>query len=285
MEFSVLCTDDLIGRSPEEILEFKGTLPSQFAGRIDPEVAIEYSTFSICERWPVEEAAPWVKEPLVSDIPTLALGAEFDQVTPPEYGNLVTEYLSNSYIFEFPGIGHNIIVSSDCARSMAGAFLDDPSQVPDASCIDEMPGLVFDIPGDEVPLVLEPFKDVERGFSGLVPVGWQELAPANLMRGNSALDPTYFVLEATPGTVSEMLDILTSQLGLDPELQPIATDEVGNFTWDFYTFELQGDPIDLAIAQKGQNVYFVLMISNPEERDDMYGGLFLPAVEVMRALP
>jgi hypothetical protein len=145
--------------------------------------------------------------------------------------------------------------------------------------------LVFDIPGDEVPLVLEPFKDVERGFSGLVPVGWQELAPANLMRGNSALDPTYFVLEATPGTVSEMLDILTSQLGLDPELQPIATDEVGNFTWDFYTFELQGDPIDLAIAQKGQNVYFVLMISNPEERDDMYGGLFLPAVEVMRALP
>jgi pimeloyl-ACP methyl ester carboxylesterase len=138
MEFSVLCTDDLIGRSPEEILEFKGTLPSQFAGRIDPEVAIEYSTFSICERWPVEEAAPWVKEPLVSDIPTLALGAEFDQVTPPEYGNLVTEYLSNSYIFEFPGIGHNIIVSSDCARSMAGAFLDDPSQVPYASCIDEM---------------------------------------------------------------------------------------------------------------------------------------------------
>jgi pimeloyl-ACP methyl ester carboxylesterase len=284
MEFSVLCTDDLIGRSPDEILEFKATLPRQFVGRIDPQVALEYSTFSICERWPVEEADIWIKEPLVSHIPTLALGGEFDQVTPPEYGSLVTEHLSNSYIFELPGIGHNIIVASDCARSMAGAFLDDPSQAPDASCIDEMPGLVFDIPGDEIPLVLEPFKDVERGFSGLVPVGWQEIAPTNLMRGNSALDPTYFVLEATPGTASEMLAYLASQLELDPELQPIATNEVGSFSWDFYTFELQGNPADLVIAENGEKVYFVLMISDPGEHDDMYEGLFLPAVEAMRAL-
>ena len=99
MEFSVLSTDDLIGRTPEEILELQATLPRQFVGRVDPEVALEYSTFNICERWPVDEADPWVKEPLVSDIPTLALGAEFDQVTPPEYGNLVVEYLRNSYIF------------------------------------------------------------------------------------------------------------------------------------------------------------------------------------------
>jgi hypothetical protein len=148
-----------------------------------------------------------------------------------------------------------------------------------------MPGIVFDLPGDEIPLMLEPFTDVERGFSGLVPVGWQEIAPANLMRGNSALDPTYFVLEATPGTVSEILDILTSQLELDPELQPIATNEVGNFSWDFYTFELQGNPADLAIVEDGEKVYFVLMISDSAEHDDMYEALFLPAVEAIGALP
>jgi pimeloyl-ACP methyl ester carboxylesterase len=284
MEFSVLCTDDLIGRSPDEILEFQATLPRQFVGRIDPEVAMEYSTFSICERWPVEEAAPWVKEPLVSDIPTLALGAEFDQVTPPEYGNLVTEHLSNSYIFEFPGIGHNIIVSSDCARGMAGAFLDDPSKAPDSSCIDEMPGLVFDVPGDDIPLVLEPFTDVERGFSGLVPAGWQELAPANLMRGNSALDQTYFVLEAAPSTASEMLAYLASQLEFDPELEPITTDELGNFIWDFYTFERGDYPADLAMTEEGGVTYFVFMLSSTEEHDFMYDGLFLPAVEAMRAI-
>lgn len=167
---------------------------------------------------------------------------------------------------------------------MAGTFLDDPSRAPDPSCIDEMPGLVFDIPGDEIPLVLEPFTDIERGFSGLVPIGWQEIAPANLIRGNSALDPTYFVLEATPGTTSEMLDNLTSQLELDTELQPIATKEVGSFSWDFYTFELQGNPADLAIAEDGEKVYFVFMISDPGEHKGMFEGLFLPVVEAMRAI-
>jgi hypothetical protein len=81
-----------------------------------------------------------------------------------------------------------------------------------------------------------------------------------------------------------MLDILTSQLELDPELQPIATNEVGSFSWDFYTFELQGNPADLAIAENGEKVYFLLMISDPGEHEVMYEGLFLPAVEAMRVL-
>jgi hypothetical protein len=38
------------------------------------------------------------------------------------------------------------------------------------------------------------------------------------------------------------------------------------------------------IAENGGKVYFVLMISDPGEHDDMYEGLFLPAVEAMRGL-
>jgi hypothetical protein len=281
MEFSVLCTDDLIGQTPEDLLAAREQLPEVLNKTVDPEILIEYSIFGICENWPVEEAGVWVKEPVVSDLPTLILAGEFDPVTPPEYGQLVASHLNQGYFFEFPGIGHDITLSSACTLEMAGAFLDDPEQAPDASCIEEMPELAFDLPATSAELILEPFTDESRGFSGLVPVDWQELAPANLLRESSSLDPTYFVLEAKPGTAEELLADLTSQLGLEETLESIATTELGNFTWNFYTFERRGNLVDLALADDGEKAYFVFMMSAAEEREALYEQLFLPAVEAM----
>ncbi len=283
MTYSVLCTDDLIGRTPQDLLNIRAALPRQLEGRADPEVIVKYGIFGICENWPIEEADPSVKEPLVSDIPTLVLEGELDPVTPPEYGQLVAGYLSNSYFFEFPGVGHDVL-ANECAREIAGDFLDDPTQAPDAACIGEMSGVAFDLPGKAAEVVLEPFTDEVRGFSGLVPAGWEELAPANLVRGNTALDPTYFVLEATPGTAAELFANLAGQLGLDPELEPVASAEVGNFTWGFYTFERRGNPADLALAEDSEKAYFVFLVSAPDEHDVLYEQLFLPAVEAMAPL-
>jgi pimeloyl-ACP methyl ester carboxylesterase len=281
MEFSVLCADDLVGQTPEDLLAARAELPPELNQTVDPEILIEYSIFGICENWPVEESGAWVKEPVVSNIPTLLLAGEFDPVTPPEYGQLVASHLSQGYFFEFPGIGHDITVASPCTSEMAGAFLNDPSQAPDASCIEEMPDLEFDLPSTTTEIVLEPYTDDARGFSGLVPVGWQELAPANLLRGNTTLDPTYFVLEAKPGTAAELLGELTSQLAIEESLEPLATTDLGSFTWSFYTFERRGNPVDLALAEDGEKAYFVFMISAAEEREALYEKLFLPAVEAM----
>jgi len=284
MTFSVLCTDDLIGRTPEDLLNVRAALPRQLVGSGDPEFIIEYGIFGICDNWPVEQGDPSVKKPLVSDIPTLILEGEFDPVTPPEYGELVAGYLSNSYFFEFPGLGHDVL-ANECARSIAGDFFDDPTQVPDAACITEMPGVVFDVPGEAPELVLEPFTDEERGFSGVVPVGWEELAPANLARASSALDPTYFVLEASPGAAAELFAAVTGQLGLDPPPNPVSSAQVGNFTWDFYSFERPGgNPADLALAEDGDKAYFVYLVSTPDEHDTLYEQLFLPAVAAMAPL-
>jgi pimeloyl-ACP methyl ester carboxylesterase len=106
MMYSVLCTEDLIGRTPEDLLNVRAALPRQLAGTASSDIIVEYGGFGICGNWPVKEANPSVKEPLVRDIPTLILGGEFDPVTPPEYGQLVGEHLSHSYNFELPGVGH-----------------------------------------------------------------------------------------------------------------------------------------------------------------------------------
>jgi pimeloyl-ACP methyl ester carboxylesterase len=284
MTFSVMCTEDLIGYTPEDLLRVAAALPPQLAKAADPDVDIKYGVFGVCENWPVEEAGPWVKEPLASDIPTLVLEGEFDPVTPPEYGQLLADNLTNSYYFEFPGIGHDVIVASECARIIAGAFLDDPTQDPRAACFDEMPGVVFDLPAEHAELVLEPFTDDQRGFTGLLPAGWQELAPANLLRGNSAFDLTYFVLEASTKTAPELLAILAGQLDFDPEDTYISTGEMGNFTWDFHAFERRGLPADLAMTEGGGKSYFVFMVSAATERDVLHEQLFLPAVKAMAPL-
>ena len=112
-------------------------------------------------------------------------------------------------------------------------------------------------------------------------MGWQELAPANLVRGSSSLDPTYFVLEAKPGTSDELLADLTGQLGIEGMMEQQATEDLGSFTWAFYTFTRGGNQVDLALAEDGKKAYFVFLVSAVDERDALYEQLFLPAVEAM----
>jgi hypothetical protein len=77
---------------------------------------------------------------------------------------------------------------------------------------------------------------------------------------------------------------LAAQLNLSPDLQPLRNAKVGQFTWDFYSFERGGKHADLAMAEDGDKAYFVFLISPPEEHELLFEGLFLPAVEAMQTL-
>jgi len=284
MMLSVMCNADLVGRTPEDLLNLTAEQPPQLVSAVDPEVTIEYGMFGICENWPVPTADLSAKEPLESDIPTLVLEGEFDPVTPPEYGRLVAGYLSNGFYFEVPGTGHDVL-DNECARQIAGAFVSDPTRAPEAACLAQMPGLSFDIPGETPELVTKPFTDQARGFSGIVPEGWQELAPANLARGQTALDPTYFVLEASGTSADLLFADLTGQIGVDPAPEPVGSAAIGSFTWNFYSIERPGgNVIDIALASDAQKAYFVLLVSTPEEHDKLFEQLFLPAVAALAPL-
>jgi pimeloyl-ACP methyl ester carboxylesterase len=284
MEYSVVCAEDLIERTPDDMFEIMMALPSQLRSEVEQELAVEYGIFGACENWPVEEVDPSFKDPLVSDIPTLILEGELDPVTPPEYGRLVAGNLSNAYFFEFPGFGHAGESTSECALGITAAFIEDPTTEPDAACMAEMPGLVFDVPGEAQGLVLVPYTNEEEGFTGLVPEGWTEGPPLNFKRASSALDPTTFVHDSAPISADELLGVLSPQLGFDPALEPSSAAAVGRFTWDFYQFQIQQYPVDLAIAEDEGKAYFVLLISTAEERDALYQELFLPAVEALAPL-
>jgi pimeloyl-ACP methyl ester carboxylesterase len=162
MMFSVLCTEDLIGKVWEDLKANYEAVRIPLSDNVDPEETKPYSIFATCEGWGVEEADPSFKAPLVSDKPTLLLGGEFDPVTPIEFAESVAETLSNSYLFEFEGVGHNIMAASDCARKTMGEFFEDPTQPPQASCMIDLEG------GFAV-----PYADPQGMYTFPVPPRWQ----------------------------------------------------------------------------------------------------------------
>ncbi len=279
---SVLCRDDLIGRTPQDQLEIRQALPDPLVSDIEADDLRNYAAFGLCENWPVPQDEAWVKLPLQSEIPTLLLAGEFDPITPPDYARLVASELEHGYLFEFPATGHDVL-SSPCAQTIASSFVENPQLSPQSACINDMKTISFNVP-TEIELSLQPFVDETRGFQGLVPAGWQELSPANLARKQTALDPAYFVLESKAGSRSGLFSDLTSQLGLDATQAPDDEQALGNFSWTLYKYDRGEVVIDIAITESDGKAYFVLLISPLDEYDLLNSDLFLPAVKAMKPI-
>lgn len=92
-----------------------------------------------CERWGVEQQPAAFNTLLRSDVdvPILMMEGRFDPITPPAGTERVAEALDVP-VLKFPNAGHGAVSSSDCARGIYLAFLDDPTATPDTSCMDEL---------------------------------------------------------------------------------------------------------------------------------------------------
>lgn len=123
-----------------------------------------------CNIWQVDQLEPVVDEPVSSDIPTLVLSGRFDPITPPEFGDVVARTLSRAYVYTFPDTGHAAVSSSACADTMLKAFLDNPAQPPDSSCIAEGAGPRFVSP-ETVVFTPMTFALATLDAAGLAPFG------------------------------------------------------------------------------------------------------------------
>jgi pimeloyl-ACP methyl ester carboxylesterase len=91
--------------------------------------------YANCQLWHVQPVPVAQQQPVTSAIPALILAGEYDPATPPAYGILAAHTLSRSYFFLFPGIGHGVVGRSNCANLMFLAFLEQPAEKPDATCM------------------------------------------------------------------------------------------------------------------------------------------------------
>jgi pimeloyl-ACP methyl ester carboxylesterase len=137
-EWSMMCNEEIPFESYELGRELATDLPDQIAAYFD-----SYYEFNLCESWQSGQADPVENTPVVSDIPALILAGRFDPVTPPEWGRLAAETLSNHYLFEFSDLSHGIIRSNPCGLEIGLQFINDPSSEPDSSCMRNIPEIKF----------------------------------------------------------------------------------------------------------------------------------------------
>lgn len=75
------------------------------------------------------------------EIPMLVLNGAYDPVTPQPYGEAVARNFKSAYVYTFPGLGHGSFFppagmpATDCSISITTAFLANPGQAPDSSCL------------------------------------------------------------------------------------------------------------------------------------------------------
>jgi pimeloyl-ACP methyl ester carboxylesterase len=131
---SVICHDEYALGDYERVeTAVVGNIPEEIEG------ALLQNTFDLtqlCEYWnPMTQTD---NTAVRSDIPTLILVGQYDVATPPRWAELTAETLSQSYLFEFPGAGHSLLSSVDCAIMITDDFLHEPEVEPDGRCLDDM---------------------------------------------------------------------------------------------------------------------------------------------------
>ncbi len=131
MHYSVQCSEEMPFTSADAYASASASVPAIVRDAFDP--AFQQR---VCGVWDVPALGPIENQPVTSDIPTLILSGEDDPITPPAWAAEASATLSHSNVFEFPGAGHGILPDFGCAASMTAAFLDAPTVVPDASCMD-----------------------------------------------------------------------------------------------------------------------------------------------------
>lgn len=92
---------------------------------------------STCDLWPVAAAPIAVKNPISSTVPTLILQGTADTATPPFMGRRAARELANSTLVMIPQHGHEVWKgATSCAGTIATAFVLDPEQELDLSCLE-----------------------------------------------------------------------------------------------------------------------------------------------------
>lgn len=142
MAFTVLCTEEIPFATASQVAAAASAYPEAvrvldgFMGDLG---------YRVCDTW--LGGAPTTNTidnaPVVSDIPTLILTGEYDLATPPRWGYLAAETLSQSVAYEFPAVGHIAVLGGACPTGIAVNFLDDPYTPPPSGCIHDMRDLAF----------------------------------------------------------------------------------------------------------------------------------------------
>jgi pimeloyl-ACP methyl ester carboxylesterase len=281
MFYTMECYEELGFTNVDEVNQNAQDLPTNIQ---DAYLTGSQDYLDFCQQWTNNKMAdPSENEPVVSDIPTLLTVGSYDPITPPAWAELAAQTLSNHYYYEFPSTGHSAFFGNEaCAGDVIFAFINNPNQEPDTSCIAEMQPLLF-VPPLVTEVTVVPYSNDELGFGAVAPDGWLEVDTADFQAYEAVSTPAF--VYRLPESVDEYVNriIFGSAYNYTELPAPKATIEANDLSWDVYYIENPRSETysAFAFATSADDVAYViaLVASQPEERDALYEGLLLKAID------
>jgi pimeloyl-ACP methyl ester carboxylesterase len=269
MFYAVRCNEEVSFETPETLAAADDAFP-QFRNLLDQSL---YST--ICTIWNAGTAPAVENQPVTSDIPTLILSGEYDPATPPDDGRAAAATLSNSYFFEFPGLGHGISAETECSLGISKAFLNDPTSKPDDSCVAQMGGPAFT--GTGAAVKLKPITSSDGSFETVIPETWEEVGFGVYAENTSS--SIALIMIAFPGNPEDTLDRIQSALSAEGDTDPDGEYKTDQLTWTLYDLTIQNQPGNVALAEGDGRTYVVILISDKVEQEALVKTIFNPVLD------
>ncbi|MPY91756.1 MAG: alpha/beta fold hydrolase [Acidimicrobiia bacterium] len=140
LQASFICAEEAVESPPSEQVTPE-TLPAQLLVATNPVIGAGLE--EVCAAWDVEPADAETFEPVSHDVPTLVVTGQFDQITPPSYGEAVAAALPNATYVEILGVGHSPLLNvGQCGAALLLAFVAAPTSQLDTSCLPTAPSFL-----------------------------------------------------------------------------------------------------------------------------------------------
>jgi pimeloyl-ACP methyl ester carboxylesterase len=280
MQYAVQCNEEVPFARQSAIDDALKQYPAYAA-------LVSLDVIDTCKAFGVKPADPVENQPISSDVPTLAISGEFDPITPPSWAEAAVKTLSKSFYFNVPRAGHGSSISVECPRNIMLAFLDDPSQPPNSDCLAERAQVKFAVPPQAADYDMVPFEDAQLNIQGLVPDGWKKLGPGTYTPTGAVTDLAGLVQQAAPLPANTLLNLLENQLkAADPtiEFKQAGTRSAKGIDWKLYSAASSASNIDLALGEKDNMTYLVMLQGLAIDHQVLYEAVFLPAVDALQTL-
>lgn len=282
--YAVECYEEVPHDSYEATIANSEGLPPQL---VDYWLGYEEdeSLFAFCETWTDGERADEIEDqPVESDIPTLIVVGEYDPITPPEWSQRAAETLSNSYYYQFPGVGHSVWFGGGrCGTTLISSFIANPFTEPNATCINLFRS-PFAPPLEISSITLTSHENATFDFVGVVPEGWEEIEA-----GVFSPDPQFglptFAYRFPPSLEEYTERILFGAVYQLNELpNPEQTIESANgLVWHTYEVDAADNSVysffAFTEAEDGTAYVIAIVGTSPEQRELLYDQLLIPAVK------
>lgn len=259
--------------------------------------------FAVCQALGVTAATPAELRPLETDRPSLVLAGGLDPTTPVAYGERAARASSHSTFVVWPTAGHGVSAGPDahCAQAIISQFLTDPAAAPDTTCVAATTQRAFLAPGDlavEVaPAASAASAAPDSGStagnesSSASATGESDAVAADGGGGGtddsgSQLASGEVVVGLLGVPIDECLVCLSHFLGLEPgQLYYDTGMQTGGQVWFLYRADdYDGRIVDIAVAPVPDGTLFVLMLTDPENREGYYSSTYLPTIDQTTAI-